>query len=70
MTRILFITATRVGDAVLSTGVLAELLKQYPKARVTIACGESAAGLFCHVPRQERITTITKRRKNPHWLPL
>ena len=70
MTRILFITATRVGDAVLSTGVLAELLKQYPKARVTVACGESASGLFCHIPHLERIISLTKRRYNLHWFTL
>ena len=70
MVRILFITATRVGDAVLSTGVLATLLQQYPKARLTIACGESAAGLFYNVPQLERLIIMTKRRYDLHWFDL
>lgn len=70
MVRILFITATRVGDAVLSTGVLATLLQQYPKARLTIACGKSAAGLFYNVPQLERLIIMTKRRYDLHWFDL
>ena len=37
--RILFITSTRVGDAILSTGLLAHLIERHSDARVTIACG-------------------------------
>jgi ADP-heptose:LPS heptosyltransferase len=37
--RILFITATRLGDAVLSTGVLARMVADYPGAELTIVCG-------------------------------
>jgi ADP-heptose:LPS heptosyltransferase len=37
--RVLFITHTRIGDAVLSTGVLRRLVELYPEARVTIASG-------------------------------
>ena len=66
--RILFITATRVGDAVLSTGVLAHLLAQNPEARVTIACGPAAAGLFEAVPGLERIIVLRKKRFSAHWL--
>ena len=37
--RILFVTATRIGDAVLSTALLGHLLRAHPGARVTVACG-------------------------------
>ena len=43
--RILFISANRVGDAVLSTGLLDALHAQFPKARFTVACGPSAVGV-------------------------
>lgn len=66
--RILFITATRVGDAVLSTGLLDHLLRQHPGARVTVACGPAAAGLFEAVPGLERITVIEKKKYSVHWL--
>ncbi|QEO18013.1 glycosyltransferase family 9 protein [Acetobacter vaccinii] len=68
--RILFITATRLGDAVLSTGVLAALLQRWPGARVTVACGPVAAGLFANVPGLERVITMTKRRHDLHWFDL
>ncbi|MFT8675856.1 MAG: glycosyltransferase family 9 protein [Acetobacter sp.] len=68
--RILFITATRLGDAVLSTGILAALIQRYPNARMTIACGPVAADLFRNVPGLERILVMDKRRYDLHWLDL
>ena len=47
---ILFVTATRIGDAVLSTGLLSYLVERYPGARLTIAAGPVAAPLFEAVP--------------------
>jgi heptosyltransferase-3 len=68
--RILFITATRLGDAVLSTGLLGYLLAAHPNARFTIACGPVAAPLFARMPRLDRIIPIEKRRWDAHWLGL
>jgi len=70
MPRILFITATRIGDAVLSTGLIDHLIRSDPKARFTIACGPAAAGLFAHLPGQERVIVLEKRRLYGHWLRL
>ena len=68
--RILFVTSSRIGDAVLSTGLLDHLLRQYPDARFTVACGPVAAGLFSHMPRLERLIVFDKRRYARHWLGL
>ena len=68
--RILFVTATRIGDAVLSTGVLSYLLDRYPGARLTIAAGRDAAPLFADVPGLERLIAIEKQRWRMHWLGL
>ena len=68
--RILFITATRIGDAVLSTGLAAHLLRQYPEARFTIACGTPAEGVFARMPNRDRTLLIDKRRYDRHWLTL
>jgi heptosyltransferase-3 len=68
--RILFITATRIGDAVLSTGLLDHLLRTYPDARFTIACGPVAEGVFERMPRRERTIVVDKRRYDAHWLTL
>ena len=67
---ILFVTATRIGDAVLSTGLLAYLVDRYPGARLTIAAGPIAAPLFEAVPGLERLIVVEKRRWALHWLPL
>jgi ADP-heptose:LPS heptosyltransferase len=68
--RILFITATRLGDAVLSTGLLDHLLAAHPQARFTVACGPVAAGLFARMPRLDRVVKVEKRRLDLHWLSL
>ena len=68
--KILFITATRIGDAVISTGLLAHLIERHPDARITIACGPAAAALFAAVPGLERIVTMEKTRWRGHWFRL
>jgi heptosyltransferase-3 len=67
---ILFITATRIGDAVLSTGLLAYLAERYPDARITIAAGIEAAPLFQGAPRVIRTIVVRKRAASLHWLSL
>lgn len=67
---ILFVTATRIGDAVLSTGLLSHLIDRYPEARLTVAAGPVAAPLFEAVPQLDRLIVVEKRRWASHWLPL
>ena len=57
---ILFVTATRIGDAVLSTGLLSHLIERYPEARLTIAAGPVAAPLFEAVPGLERLLVVRR----------
>jgi ADP-heptose:LPS heptosyltransferase len=68
--RILFVTATRIGDAVLSTGLLFHLIHRFPGARLTIAAGPVAAPLFEAVPGLDRLIVLRKRRFSLHWLAL
>ncbi len=68
--RILFVTSTRIGDAVLSSGLLAHLVERYPAARLTIACGPAAAPLFEATPNLESIIRLEKRRRSAHWFGL
>jgi ADP-heptose:LPS heptosyltransferase len=65
--RVLFVTATRIGDAVLSTALLGHLLRAHPEARFTIACGPAAAGVFARMPRLEKLIVVAKRRWSLHW---
>ncbi|QNT78825.1 glycosyltransferase family 9 protein [Entomobacter blattae] len=66
--KILFITSTRLGDAVLSTGILNYLAQKYPSAQFTIACGESAQGVFESFPQKDQIYLIIKRKFDFHWV--
>lgn len=68
--RILFITSTRIGDAVLSTGLIDHLLREHPGARFTVAVGRVAEGVFRRMPGLERIIPIEKKRFGLHWLGL
>lgn len=68
--RILFISSTRIGDGVLSTGVLAWIRETYPGAAVTVACGPEVAPLFAASPQVERVIAMTKRPRGGHWADL
>lgn len=68
--RILFVTSTRIGDAVLSSGLLDHLAVTRPDARFTIACGPIAAPLFQAVPNLDRVIVMAKRSASLHWLML
>ncbi len=68
--RILFVTSNRLGDAILSTGLLDHLIRTHPAARITVVCGPVAAGVFSRMPNLERIIVLEKRPHGRHWLPL
>lgn len=68
--RILFISANRIGDAVITTNVLDHLIRTIPDARITIVCGGVAAGVFARMPKRERTIILDKRRYDLHWLDL
>ncbi|MBV1799893.1 glycosyltransferase family 9 protein [Siccirubricoccus sp. G192] len=68
--RILFITSTRIGDAVLSTGLLDRLIRRHPHAKVVVACGPVAEGVFARMPNRAWTIVLEKRRFRLHWLDL
>jgi heptosyltransferase III len=68
--RILFITSSRIGDAVISCGILEQLRRNNPQARITVACGVVAAGVFERLPGLERLIVFDKERYDMHWLRL
>ena len=68
--KILFITATRLGDAILSTGLLDYMLRAWPEGRVTVACGSLPSSIFEGFPNVVKIIPITKKPMNGHWVDL
>ena len=67
---ILFITATRIGDAVLSSGLIKRLADEIPNARFTVVAGPVAAPLFAEVPNLDRVIVFAKAKDGSHWFDL
>ncbi len=68
--KILFITATRLGDGVLSMGALDYLISRYPDAQVTVACGPVIEGLFPPIPNVRQVISLRKEKYAGHWIKL
>lgn len=68
--RILFIASSRIGDAVISSGILEHLRLTYPQARITVAVGVVAQEVFAHLPNLERLIVFDKEKFDFHWLRL
>ncbi|MDE2487838.1 MAG: glycosyltransferase family 9 protein [Alphaproteobacteria bacterium] len=67
---ILFITATRIGDAVLSSGLIKRLHDEIPNARFTIVAGPLAAPLFAEAPNLDEVIVFAKAKDGSHWFDL
>ncbi len=67
---ILFITSNRIGDAVLSSGLLKRLSDEIPNARFTVVAGPVAAPLFEDLPHLDRIIEFAKAKRGGHWFDL
>lgn len=65
--KILFITSGSIGDAIISTSLIAYLTDTYPQATFTIAGGPGATPLFEAFPKLDRVITIHKRPWKKHW---
>jgi heptosyltransferase-3 len=65
--KILFITSTRLGDGVISTGALDYFIKKYPEAEITVACGPLVAGIFEQAPHVTRVISLEKAPYSMHW---
>ncbi|MBI3441291.1 MAG: glycosyltransferase family 9 protein [Proteobacteria bacterium] len=65
--KILFITSTRLGDGVLSTGALSHFIQTYPDAEITVVCGPLIAGIFEQAPHVTRVIAVQKEPYGLHW---
>lgn len=68
--KVLFITSTRLGDAILSTGLLEHLLQKHPEAKVTVACGPLPQTIFEGFPNVEEVIALKKEKRHGHWIKL
>ena len=68
--RVLFVSSNRIGDCVISSGVIREIGRQLPGARITVAAGRPPAPLFRSAPGVERVIVLDKKPMSGHWLDL
>lgn len=68
--RALFVTSNRIGDAMLTSGVLGYLLDAHPGLKTTIVCGPAAAPLFEAVPGRDATIPLAKAPFKAHWFAL
>ncbi len=68
--RVLFVTSNRIGDCVISSGVIREIGRQIPGARITVACGRPPAPFFRSAPGVERVIVLDKKKLAGHWFDL
>jgi lipopolysaccharide export system permease protein len=67
---VLIITSSLIGDVIMSTGAIAEIIRRHPGARMTVVCSPATASLFRHLPADAEIIRLVKRKRGGHWLDL
>ncbi len=68
--KVLFVTSNRIGDCVISSGVIREIERQLPGARITVAAGRPPAPFFRSAPGVERVIILDKKKMAGHWFDL
>ena len=68
--KVLFITSTRIGDAVLSTSVLKHINNKFPHCSLYIATGNLPALLFKNFNNVKEVFILRKDFFKTHWLKL
>lgn len=67
---VLIITSSLIGDVIMSTGPIAEIVRRHPGARLTVVCSPATANLFLHIPAEAEIIRLIKKKRGGHWLDL
>ena len=59
--KILFISSNLIGDSILSTGILSNIIDNNTNSKVTIVTGPTAYELFLEFPQVERIIVLKNK---------
>ena len=66
--KILLIGYNRIGDTILSTGLINFLLNKHKNALFTIVTSSISAGIYENMPQLEQLIISDKKRYSLHWL--
>lgn len=67
---VLIITGSMIGDVILSTGAIAEIVRRHAGAKVTVVCSPGTAILFRHLPAETEVIPLVKQKRGGHWFDL
>ena len=65
--KILIINYSRVGDSILSTALINNLLEEHPDSQISIVTSSISKDLFEKMPRLENLIVINKKKHSLHW---
>ena len=66
--KILLIGYNRIGDTILSTGLINFLLNKYKNASFTIVTSSISVSIFEDMPQLEELIIVDKKKYSLHWL--
>lgn len=68
MKKILIISANRLGDSILSSGLIDYFNKKYKNVKVTFVCGEVPYELFKYCSNISKVISLKKKKYSVHWI--
>lgn len=67
MKKILIISSNRLGDSILTSGLINHFISKYKNTEITFACGELPSFLFKYCTKIEKVIVIKKLKFSLHW---
>ena len=65
--KILLINYNRIGDTILSTGLIDHLLEKYENASFSIITSTISKSIFQDMPRLDKLIIADKQKYSMHW---
>jgi ADP-heptose:LPS heptosyltransferase len=70
ISEVLIIANSMIGDVIMTTGTIGEIVRRHPGAHFTVVCSPGTRLLFSGLPGQATIIPLIKRKRGGHWLDL
>ncbi|MDI1326966.1 MAG: glycosyltransferase family 9 protein [Brevundimonas sp.] len=67
---VLIIANSMIGDVIMTTGAIGELVRRHPGSHFTVVCSPGTRLLFSGLPGQSTIVPLVKQKHGRHWLDL
>ncbi len=68
MKKILIVSSNRLGDSILTSGVINYYKEKFKKSNITLICGPVPASLFKYYGEIDRLIITNKKKFSMHWI--